>query len=181
MASEQKMRTRLSRSGLVVLAVSASVALVGTAGGDVIELKTGQRVDAKVLVVSPEAGVVVDQDGRKAIITLDQVRAIYFGSDTPATGALSSLAAAHRARAQLDARALEAAVVHYTLTFGSLPQSLDVLTRRSEIAGASGGPFIPEVPTPPPGWSPYTYVRMPDGQFSITTAGDGTTVRVPAP
>jgi hypothetical protein len=175
------MRARRHRGGLVLIAVSVSATLVGTAGGDVIELKTGQRVDAKVLVVSPEAGVVVDQDGTKAIITLDQVRAIYFGSSAPATGSSSNLAAAHRAKAHLDARALETAVVNYTLTFGSLPQSLDALTRRSEIAGASGGPFIREVPTPPPGWSPYSYVRTPDGQFSITTAGDGTTVRVPAP
>ncbi len=52
------------------------------------------------------------------------------------------------------------------------------------MRGASAGPFIATVPTPPPGGSPawsgtYTYTSSSTGTFSITANGDGTTITVP--
>jgi general secretion pathway protein G len=85
---------------------------------------------------------------------------------------------ARRAKAQADARTLASAVGMYAATFQTLPSSLVDLTTAATISGMSGGPFMKSVPTGPPGWTAYGYATAPDGTFTITVSGDGTTVAV---
>jgi len=88
-------------------------------------------------------------------------------------------ARARIAKAQADARSLGSAVSMYTATFASLPANLAQLTAATTISGVSGGPFIKSIPEQPAGWTAYTYAASTDGSFTITTAGDGTTLSLP--
>jgi hypothetical protein len=46
--------------------------------------------------------------------------------------------------------------------------------------GQVAGPFMAAVPTAPSGWSSYTYAaNTASGVFTISAAGDGTTVSMP--
>ncbi len=83
------------------------------------------------------------------------------------------------ARAQADARTLVSAVSMYSATFGNLPGNLTDLTAATTISGVTGGPFMKNIPTPPIGWTGYTYNSAADGTYTITAAGDGTTVTSP--
>ena len=60
-----------------------------------------------------------------------------------------------------------------------LPGALADLTVATTVGGITAGPFISPVPTPPAGWTAYTYASVAGGTFSITTAGDSATVTVP--
>jgi prepilin-type N-terminal cleavage/methylation domain-containing protein len=85
------------------------------------------------------------------------------------------------AKAQADARTLASAVVVYSAHTGQLPAGLADLSSATVVNGVSAGPFINPIPTPPTGggWpAAYTYAAA-NGTFSITAAGDGTTVTVP--
>jgi len=84
-------------------------------------------------------------------------------------------------QAQADARMLASAVKRYTAHMGELPAALTDLTApavngRNETAG----PFVDGVSPPPfggtPPWGAYTYTSSSTGAFSITAAGDGTTI-----
>ena len=86
------------------------------------------------------------------------------------------LPAARAQKAQGDAQAIAAAVKMYSITFGTLPDSLEALTAPATAGGVTGGPFLSAVPTPPPGWSPFRYEKRDDGSFTVTSAGDGATV-----
>ena len=89
-------------------------------------------------------------------------------------------ARARVAKAQADTRTLASAVTVYNSHTGVLPTSLDNLS--VAVAGANGvtaGPFINPIPAPPTGWGAYEYATAAGGTFSISTTGDGATVRVP--
>jgi len=89
-------------------------------------------------------------------------------------------ARARLAKAQADARALASAVSIYSAHMGSLPTALTDLTSvDTNTLGQSAGPFMASVPTGPAGWGAYNYSSTTSGTFSITNAGDSTTVSVP--
>jgi type II secretion system protein G len=86
------------------------------------------------------------------------------------------------AKAQADARALVSAVSIYAAHMGSLPGTLAALTTQAtngqnEVAG----PFMARVPNPPSGWSAsYGYnPNTASGVFTVSAAGDGTSVSMP--
>ncbi|HZP37060.1 MAG TPA: prepilin-type N-terminal cleavage/methylation domain-containing protein [Methylomirabilota bacterium] len=85
------------------------------------------------------------------------------------------------AKAQADTRALASAVTIYSAHAGRIPTALSQLTTVvTNAAGVAGGPFLGSVPTAPGGWSAYSYTANTSvGTFTITTAGDGTTVSIP--
>ena len=88
-------------------------------------------------------------------------------------------ARARLAKVQADARTLASAVVVYSAHTGALPAALTDMTVAVVAGGISAGPFINPIPPPPTGWGAYTYATAAGGSFSITSAGDGTTVTVP--
>jgi prepilin-type N-terminal cleavage/methylation domain-containing protein len=88
-------------------------------------------------------------------------------------------ARARLGKAQADARTLASAVVVFSAHVGVLPAALTDLTVATVVAGITAGPFITPIPTPPAGWSAYTYASVAGGSFSITSAGDSATVTVP--
>jgi type II secretion system protein G len=89
------------------------------------------------------------------------------------------------AKAQADTRTLASSVSIFTAHMGALPAALTDLTQATTNGlGQTAGPFMANVPTPPPGGSPawsgtYTYTSSSTGTFSITANGDGTTITVP--
>jgi type II secretion system protein G len=90
-------------------------------------------------------------------------------------------ARARVAKAQADVRTLASAIVVYSAHTGVLPTALTDVTSSVVVGGVAAGPFISPVPTPPTGWSVYTYAKDAPvaGSFTLTTAGDGATVSVP--
>ena len=90
-------------------------------------------------------------------------------------------ARARIAKAQADARTLVSAVSMYSATFGSIPAALADLTTAftDTVTGISGGPFMRSVPAAPAGWSAYAYATGANGTYTITAAGDSTTVTSP--
>ena len=88
------------------------------------------------------------------------------------------------AKAQADTRTLASSVSIYTAHMGSLPAALtDLSVQQTNGLGQVAGPFMANVPAPPPGgtpaWGAYTYTSTTAGTFSIVGTGDGTTVTVP--
>ena len=88
------------------------------------------------------------------------------------------------AKAQADSRTLASAVSLYNAHMGTLPNALtDLTTTATNGLNQVAGPFMASVPQPPPGgspaWSNYTYTSSTAGTFTITAAGDNTTVSVP--
>jgi len=89
------------------------------------------------------------------------------------------------AKAQADSRTLASAVSLYNAHMGTLPAALtDLTTTATNGLNQVAGPFMASVPSPPPGgsptWTGYTYTpNSAAGTFTITAAGDNTTVAVP--
>jgi type II secretion system protein G len=88
------------------------------------------------------------------------------------------------AKAQADTRTLASQVSIYAAHMGSLPASLAALTAvATNGLNPTAGPFMANVPNPPPGgspaWGAYAYTSSTAGTFSITATGDGTTITVP--
>lgn len=84
------------------------------------------------------------------------------------------------ARAQADARAIGSAVSMYLTHMGTPPPTLGALNSPAVNGlGQTAGPFLPLTPTPPAGWTGYTYTSTTDGAFNITASGDGATVSLP--
>jgi general secretion pathway protein G len=85
------------------------------------------------------------------------------------------------AKAQADSRTLASAVSIYGAHMGRIPSTLAQLTSVSTNGlGQPGGPFMARVPTPPGGWSSYTYnPNVAAGTFTISSSGDGTSVALP--
>ena len=90
-------------------------------------------------------------------------------------------ARARLAKAQADARALASAVSIYSAHMGTIPTALTELTTVATNAqNQIAGPFMASVPSGPTGWGAYAYTPVATaGTFTITNAGDGTTVSVP--
>ena len=88
------------------------------------------------------------------------------------------------AKAQADSRTLASAVSLYNAHMGSLPAALtDLTSAQTNGLNQTAGPFMANVPNPPPGgspaWGTYTYTSSTAGTFSITATGDGTTITLP--
>jgi prepilin-type N-terminal cleavage/methylation domain-containing protein len=89
------------------------------------------------------------------------------------------------AKAQADTRTLASAVSIYTAHMGYMPTVLaDLTTQATNGLGQIAGPFVGKEPAPPPGGTPvwpssYSYTSTTAGTFTISAAGDGTTVTVP--
>lgn len=85
------------------------------------------------------------------------------------------------AKAQADSRTLASAVSVYASHMGRIPATLPQLTAvATNTQGLQAGPFVATVPLAPGGWAAYTYTpNTAAGTFTITTSGDGTTVRIP--
>ena len=89
------------------------------------------------------------------------------------------------AQAQAGARTLACGVSLYAAHMGTLPAALTALTSAAVNGrNESAGPFVTFLPRPPQGGSPtwgavYTYTPSTAGTFSITAAGEGTTVTAP--
>ena len=88
------------------------------------------------------------------------------------------------AKAQADSRTLASAVSLYNAHMGALPAALtDLTSAQTNGLNQSAGPFMANVPNPPPGgspaWGTYTYTSSTAGTFSITATGDGTTITLP--
>jgi len=88
------------------------------------------------------------------------------------------------AKAQADTRTLASAVSIYNAHMGALPGALTALTAAAVNGlNQSAGPFMANVPQPPPGgspvWSAYAYNSTTAGTFTITANGDNTTITVP--
>jgi type II secretion system protein G len=85
------------------------------------------------------------------------------------------------AKAQADARALASAASIYGAHMGGVPAALTDLTQQvTNGQGQVAGPFMASVPAPPSGWAAYNYTsNSAAGTFTISSNGDGTTVRVP--
>ena len=86
------------------------------------------------------------------------------------------------AKAQADARALGSAISIYGAHMGVLPTTLDELTSQATNGqNQVAGPFMASLPIPPSGWSSaYSYAATTaSGVFTVSAAGDGTTVRLP--
>ena len=89
-------------------------------------------------------------------------------------------ARARVAKAQADARTLASAVVVYSAHTGAIPAALDALTAAVTVNGVVAGPFISPIPSPPTGWSAsYSYATGASGTFTVSAAGDSTSVTVP--
>jgi type IV pilus assembly protein PilA len=92
-------------------------------------------------------------------------------------------ARARLAKAQADARALASAVSIYSAHVGNLPGggTMTVLTTQvTNGMGQVGGPFMNNIPAAPAGWSAYAYTTTAGtGTFTITSAGDATSVSIP--
>ena len=90
------------------------------------------------------------------------------------------------AKVQGDLRAIGSAISIFQTHMGTLPTALNDLTSAvTNPNGAVAGPFLAAIPSPPsngtPPWSAYDsgYTRSSDGTFSLSSAGDGTTVTIP--
>jgi len=89
------------------------------------------------------------------------------------------LPATRATKARADAQQIARAVQLYQATFGTLPPSLDALTRADSVGGVSGGPFLSSIPAPPAGWTPYRYAKEGERGFSVSTSAGGVTVTAP--
>ncbi|MGH7314696.1 MAG: type IV pilin protein [Candidatus Rokuibacteriota bacterium] len=85
------------------------------------------------------------------------------------------------AQAQADSRTLASAVSVYGAHMGGIPATLGELTTISTNSqGLRAGPFMAAVPVAPGGWSAYSYSpNVSAGTYTITSAGDGTSVSYP--
>jgi type IV pilus assembly protein PilA len=85
------------------------------------------------------------------------------------------------AKAQADSRALASAVAIYGAHMGVIATALTQLT--SQVTNGQNqvaGPFMSTVPAPPSGWSAYALTSdTTTGVFTISAAGDATTVSLP--
>lgn len=85
------------------------------------------------------------------------------------------------AKAQADSRALTSAISIYGAHMGVVPTALTDLTSAvTNAQNQAAGPFMASVPAAPSGWTAYGYTAdTATGVFTVTSAGDNTTVRLP--
>jgi type II secretion system protein G len=84
------------------------------------------------------------------------------------------------AKAQADVRTLVSAVSIYSAHMGTLPAGLSLLNSvATNSMGQTAGPFMGSTPASPAGWSAYAYTSTAAGTFTVSAAGDNTTVSLP--
>jgi len=84
------------------------------------------------------------------------------------------------AKAQADVRTLVSAISIYSAHMGTLPGALSALNSvATNGLGQTAGPFMGSTPAPPAGWSAYAYSSSAAGTFTVSAAGDSTTVSLP--
>ena len=84
------------------------------------------------------------------------------------------------AKAQADVRTLVSAISIYSAHMGTLPGSLGALNSvATNSLGQTAGPFMGSTPAPPAGWAAYAYSSTAAGTFTVSSAGDNTTVSLP--
>ena len=88
------------------------------------------------------------------------------------------------AKVQADLRTSASAVSMYQAHTGSLPAGLGDLTITvSNAQSQTAGPFLGTIPTAPgggsPAWSAYVLTTNASGVFTLSAAGDGTTISLP--
>jgi type IV pilus assembly protein PilA len=89
-------------------------------------------------------------------------------------------ARARIAKAQADIRSMASAVTIYAAAVGSNPTTLDLLTATATNAlGQTAGPFMAVIPSPPSGWSTYSFSTAAGGYFTISATGDSVTASAP--
>jgi type IV pilus assembly protein PilA len=84
------------------------------------------------------------------------------------------------AKATADARALVGAISVYSAHMQALPPDLAALnTTATNSIGAVAGPFMASTPSPPAGWTVYTYSSTSGGVYSVSTLGDNLVISLP--
>jgi type II secretion system protein G len=88
------------------------------------------------------------------------------------------------AKVQADLRSTASAVSMYQAHMGSLPAAIaDLTVTVSNAQSQTAGPFMNSLPAIPSGgsptWSAYALATNANGTFSLSSAGDGTTITVP--
>ena len=116
---------------------------------------------------------------KQAVMVLMAVTLALAGCEREKQAVKEDLPGARMAKAQADASVIATAVRNYMATCGQLPEALEDLTALKTVGGWACGPFLQRIPAPPKGWTPYEYTPAADGNFSVTTSGGGTTVRMP--
>ena len=83
------------------------------------------------------------------------------------------------AKAQADTRAMASAVGAFQAHMGRMPAALaDLTVAQTNVAGQVAGPFMAADPAPPAGWT-YAYATGGPSGYTITAAGDNTTITRP--
>jgi general secretion pathway protein G len=83
------------------------------------------------------------------------------------------------AKAQADTRTLASAVGAFQAHMGRMPAVLtDLTVAQTNVTGQVAGPFIASDPAPPVGWT-YGYATGGPNGYTITAAGDSTTITRP--
>lgn len=83
------------------------------------------------------------------------------------------------AKAQADTRTLASAVGAFQAHMGQMPAALaDLTVAQTNVTGQVAGPFMSADPTPPAGWT-YGYATGGPTGYTITAAGDSTSITLP--
>lgn len=92
-------RTSRIRPWMAIVAVVAPVLVVMEmpVAADVVELKTGERIEGKLQSVSPDGGVVIETGGRMVRLDRSGVAAVFFGEAPVSRAALRAARDAVRA------------------------------------------------------------------------------------
>jgi hypothetical protein len=86
---------------------------------------------------------------------------------------------ARATRAAADVQSIAGAIgAYHAACGGALPESLEALTRQTMVSGMPCGPVLGSLPTPPAGWSAYTYSREGEA-FTVTSSSGAQTVKAP--
>jgi prepilin-type N-terminal cleavage/methylation domain-containing protein len=83
------------------------------------------------------------------------------------------------AKAQADTSTLASAVGAFQAHMGQMPAALaDLTVPQTNASGQVAGPFMAADPSPPAGWT-YGYATGGPNGYTITAAGDSTTITRP--
>ncbi len=83
------------------------------------------------------------------------------------------------AKAQADTRTMASAVGAFQAHMGQMPAALaDLTVAQTNVTGQVAGPFMASDPAPPAGWT-YGYATGGPSGYTITAAGDNTTITRP--
>src|SRR2546422_7652991 len=129
---------------LVLVLVVVSIGAASTAWSDVVELKTGQRVEG-TLKQADQTAVTVEVGGQTIIFKAEQVRAVYYGAAPSATTSsspsVSSSAAAEALRALKGLQSVTTAGVTYR-DYGPRVQDAKIIVDRFVQDQSTGDPGV---------------------------------------